>query len=355
MNQTKPHRLLPVALCLGAALLLFAASFASAEEPKKEEAKKLEPGRWYPSLESGITLTQSAYSDNWRGGDKGSVVWTFITNGTLENQLNEKANWKNALKLAFGQTHQQVVRSDGARVWDSPEKSTDLVDYETILRFTLGWFVDPYVAGRFESQFQDVSDPAGRTLMLNPLKFKESGGVARQFIKDENRELLSRAGFTFRQSSRKLFLDPEEGTDTETKTTNDGGLEWVTDYKTKILEDQVSWTSKLTLYQPVFYSYSDIFDALPGDSLAAAGLPTDVGDYPMALDIDFENIFTTQITKYLSVNLYTRWVYDKYDNTVPPAEGSLGEIGNPADVRAAIRKAGQFKQTLSIGLTYRFL
>jgi hypothetical protein len=341
----------PVAALVAIACLLGTAAPGTAQKPKE---KKLEPGRWYPSLESGLNITQSAYSNNWGGGDKGSVVWALITNGTLENQLNEKANTKSALKLAFGQTHQQTVRGDGARVWDKPEKSTDLVDLESILRFTLGWVVDPYVSGRFESQFQDVSDPSGRTLYLNPLKFKESGGVARAFIKEEKRELLSRFGFTFRQSSRRFFVDAADG-ETRTETTNDGGLEWVTDYKTSVFDGQVAWTTKLGLYQPVFYSFRDILDGLSADDLAAAGLPSDVADYPMTLAVDWENIFSTQITKYLSVNLYLRWLYDKYDNTVPPKEAAAGGLANPGDVLGAIRKTGQFKQTLSIGITYRFL
>jgi len=343
-----------LAAALVATACLFATAAPGAAQDSKE--KKLETGRWYPSLESGLNITQSAYSNNWSGGDKGSVVWALITNGTLENQLNEKTNSKSILKLAFGQTHQQKIRSSGTRGWDKPEKSTDLIDLESVLRFTLGWFLDPYVSARFESQFQDVSDTTGgRSLFLNPLKFKESGGVAHEFIKEKDRELLSRFGFTFRQSSRKFFVDPLEGNETKTLTTNDGGLEWVTDYKTKILDDQVAWTSKLSLYQPVFYSFSDILDGLSVDELAAADFPSDVADYPMALDVDWENIFSTQITKYLSVNLYLRWLYDKYDNTVPPTEAIDGAIENPGDVRAAIRKAGQFKQTLSIGITYRFL
>lgn len=351
MNDRKGPVRAVVALALGGVMLISAASAFAADEEKK-----LEVGKWYPTLESGLNFTQSSYSDNWNGGDKGSLVWAFITNGSLENQLTESTNWRSQLKLAFGQTHQQVVRDDKSRGWDKPEKSTDLVDFETVFRFTLGWVVDPYVSGRFESQFMDITDPAGRTLKFNPLKFKESGGVARQFIKTEDRELLTRLGFTFRQSNRRFyeFEDPALGDNTMSETTNDGGFEWVTDYRTQVLQDKVTWTTKLSLYQPVFYSFSDRFDGISADSLAAAGLPGDVKDYPKALDVDWENIFSTQITSYLSVNLYARWLYDKYDNTVPPVlEGSA--LQNALDVQNAIRKGGQFKQTLSIGLTYRFL
>lgn len=332
------------------------ASIARAQDEKKDEEKILEVGKWYPSLEAGLSITQSSYTDNWAGGDRGSVVWAFIANGNLENQLHPKVDWTNQLKLAYGQTSQQTAAdSTGKRHWDRPEKSTDLIDYETVFRFTLGGWVDPFASGRFESQFQDASDPAGRTLALNPLKFKESAGIAREFFREEDRSLLSRLGLSLRQTSRRIFQKPAPDNVTATKTANDGGVEWVTDYNTKVLQDRVTWTSKLTVFQPLFYSKKDDLKSLNADSLAAARIDPDVAKFSTTVDVDFENIFTTQITKIVSVSLYTRWIYDKYDNSVPPELSKDGELLNPDAVRAAIRKAGQFKQTLSIGLTYRFL
>lgn len=351
MMRGHPIRRVRVPIVTISALALISPS-AGAEE------RVLEIGRWYPSLEAGINITQSSYTDNWAGGDRGSVVWTLIVNGTLENQLDPKVNWYNTLKLAYGQTHQQVVAEDGSRSWEQPEKSTDLVDYETIFRFTLGGFIDPFVSGRFESQFQDASDPA-RALALNPLKFKETAGVARQWVNEEEQALLTRLGFSFRQSSRRIFQNPAPDDATRSETTNDGGLEFIADYKTKILDKRVAWTSKLSLYQPVFFSgKSDLNDLTPAQ-LDSARIDRDVADFSTTLDADWENIFTTQITKLISVQLYLRWIYDKYDNTVLP-QLAFDEDGNlaaatAAPIRSAIRKAGQFKQTLSIGITYRFL
>ena len=53
------------------------------------------------------------------------------------------------------------------------------------------------------------------------------------------------------------------------------------------------------------------------------------------------------------MQFYLRWSYDKYDNSVKPqVEG--GQVTNPEFVDAAIRKAGQLKQTMAIGLAYTF-
>lgn len=329
---------------------------------KEEDGKReLEIGRFYPYLEGGFNLTQSAFSNNWAGGDQGSVVWTAILTGRLENQLSAKVNWWNQLKLAFGQTHKQTddPGDPDKRVWEKPEKSTDLVDYETIFRFTLGGAIDPFVAGRFESQFVDASDPLGRNLTLNPLKFKEGIGAARLIIDEEDRQLLTRLGFSLRQGIRRTFVNSTDATDTGTTshTETDGGIESVTDYNTKILNDRVTWTSKLTLYQPLFYSGKTDLEDVTEANLRAADLDPDVADFTTQFEVDFENIFSAQITKIISVNLYTRFVYDKYDNSVAPLVEEDGTIteDNAATIRGAIRKAGQFKQTLAVGLTYRFI
>jgi len=312
-------------------------------------------GRWKPSLELGLNLNQSTYSNNWSGGDKGSVVWTFLLNGSLENQLAAQANWRNTLKLAYGQTAKQQTDANGDRSWDAPEKSTDLIDLESLIRFTLGGVVDPFASFRFESQFQDASDPDGRTLTVNPLKFTESVGVSREFVKTEDRSLLSRIGFSVRESARRQFENPAPDKTTVTQTGSDGGVEWVTEYKSKVLQDRVTWASKLILYQPLTYSgKSHLEDQSPG-ALTAAGIDPGVAGFTTTLDADWENIFVAQITKLISVNLYVRWVYDKYDNTVVPVLDDGGALADPEAVRTAIRKAGQFKETMALGFTYRFL
>ena len=124
--------------------------------------------------------------------------------------------------------------------------------------------------------------------------------------------------------------------------------------KAKVLEDKVSWTSKLIVMQPFFYSEKSKFEDLTEAQLAAAGLDNDIANFTTTVDVDWENIFTTQITKVISVNLYLRWIYDKYDNSVPPKLDGNGDIVNAADVSAAVRKAGQFKQTLALGMSYKF-
>ncbi len=343
-------RIAATALLAGLALAAMSAATAWGEDKPDEKKRVLEVGKWYPGLEAGITMTQSSYSDNWRGGDKGSVVWTFLSQGNLENQIHAMANWNNTLKLAFGQTHQQQARTGtSSRYWSSPIKSTDLIDLESLIRFTLGGYVDPFAGIRAEGQFLDAADPDGRTITFNPWRFKESAGIARKWVDETDRSYQSRLGFAFRQGLRRFFSGPAPDETTESETTNDGGFEFVTDAKTSVLNKRVAWTSKLTLYQPVFYSGKS--------ALTDAGLDP-LASHAMKLDVDFENLFTSQITKIVSVQLYTRWLYDQYDNSVKPvfADPAAPTLEEVSGLRtAAVRQAGQFKQTLGIGVTFRIL
>jgi len=270
---------------------------------------------WTFSVDANLTLTQNAYSDNWVGGEAGWLSWTFNSNSLAESQLNPKIHTKNTLKLFFGQTHNQDLET---KHWEKPVKSTDLIDFETVFRFSLGTIVDPFAAGRIETQFLDQSDPE-KDRYVNPVKFTESLGIAKVLIKEEKREWTARLGGGLRQYLDRDVLDPDSG-QRETETSNDAGLTFDTEFKTPLAGERITFTSKLTVFKALYYSEEN---ALKGQQNE---------DYWKAPDVNWENMFTASITKYLMVNLYVQLLYDK-------------EIG----------LGGRFKQTLSLGLTYKFI
>jgi len=327
------------------------------EEKKKEEEEEREVGKWYPTLETGLSLTQSAYSDNWNGGDTGSLSWAAFINSTAEQQTSTKFNWWNSLKLAYGQTHLQSRQENGDLSWDSPDKSTDLIDLESIGRFTLGGWLDPYVALRGESQFQDLSDPLGRDVLFNPVKLRESAGIAHPWHKEGEHAVISRLGIASRQNFRQRFIEElnPSNEQTEWDVTHDAGLEFVTDARLDILQDKVKWTSRFGVYQPFVYSEKSHLEDLASGQLAAVGLDSDLADFTTTVDMEWENMFTTKITKIISVGLYLRWIYDVYDNSVKPEFDDDGNLTNFETVGNAVRKSGQFKQTLAIGLSYSLI
>ena len=291
------------------ALAVLAPGTSAQAEPRPPDAAD---SAWQLSVDAGLAATQAAYSDNWTGGEAGSFNWTFTSNSMAAKKLTSVLHSTTTLKLAFGQTYTQLLLDDGSSQWQRPRKSTDLIDLESVLRFDLHKFVDPYMAVRVETQFLDASVRQLKRY-FSPAKITESGGFIRVFADDPKKlQLKSRFGFALRQIATKTIIDTTAET-TEWNTTKDGGLESVTDLKAA-LNETLSYTSKLTLYKALFFSESDT-------------APTD--DWKTA-DMNWEHILSATVAKYIQVNLYFQLMYDK-------------------QIDAGVR----VKETLGMGLTYK--
>jgi len=337
-----------------AAVLFFCAVLAapilSSAQDEKEE---LEVGRWYHNVETGINLTQSAYSDNWNGGGNSALSWTAYFLGLMQKRHQNNINWATSLQLRFGQTHNKRDRGDGTSGWDQPEKTEDKIDLETLAIYEGGWEVEPYASARWQSFFVDQNDPFGRDIFINPNSFKESLGAARHIMGGgEDEFMLARLGGTARQNFRRSFAD--DSTDAKTgSSAYDGGAEFQLDWRVVVFDKKLAWRGKIDVYQPFWWSKADVFDEVSADSLAAVGLDTDIKDFTTVVDASWENTFITEITSWMAFNFYVIWVYDKYDNSVVPVVEN-GQITNADQVSQAVRKSTQWKQSFGIGVTFKF-
>jgi hypothetical protein len=255
------------------------------------------------------------------------------------------------MQLLYGQSRQQEIETNGNRSWGDSEKSADLIQIESIFRLTKGWAVDPYASVWYESFFQDITDPYG-TLWFNPMTFKESAGIAKQVMSYEDQSMLVRVGFTARENYRRFFTDPS-ASQTFSETSWDVGAEFVAEFM-KVLDERVVYESRLSVYQPFNWSQNKVFDALGPDSLMAYGLSPDMAEYATTVDIDWQNTLTSKVTKFISFNLYFELLYDKYDNSVVPIVDDTGMLTNAEAVGKSVRKKGQFKQTIGVGLSFAF-
>lgn len=274
----------------------------------------LQAETWDFSLDASLMASENAYSDNWAGSETGSLIWTFGANALAQKALSPLVHSKNTLKLSYGQTHNQDAETNK---WQEPSKSTDLIDLESVLKFTLGAWVDPFMAARLESQFVDEGVGIEESAVFNPMKFTETAGVIKVLLTENSRDWSVRLGAGFRQFTDRN--DYSTGTK-KSETSVDGGLEFVSDFRSPLFDNAITLSSKLTAFQAFYYSKADDFKGLPNE------------DYWKSIDINWENIFTANVTKYLMVNLYLQWLYDK--------EVNLG---------------GRLKETISLGLTYNFI
>jgi len=338
--------------------VLLAASVATpvALRAAEDVDAEFEAGHWGTEVKLGVNLLQSYYTKNWNGGDKGSIVWTATLDALAKKQLSDAFSLTNTLNLAFGQNHQQERDANGDLSWQRPDKTTDEINFESLLRYVPSE-LSPYASVRFESQFLDQTDPR-KEFTFNPLQFTESVGISRTLIENDTRSLMLRAGFALKQSVRDIYVYDDsvvpaiDGVQSE--STSNGGLEAVCDYKSTYFDGGVDYVGQLRFYQPFFDSNKSDIEDLDPTALTSVGLDADLADYTTQFDIDFKNTFTTNITKALNVELTVRWVYDKYDSTVPVLADAAGNVENAEAVQNATRKAGQLKQTMSIGLAHRF-
>ncbi|MDP8239628.1 MAG: DUF3078 domain-containing protein [Candidatus Hatepunaea meridiana] len=294
-------------ICL---LLLTTLSFGQGDTERPTENK------WNISADISLTHTQNAYSDNWEGDESGNINWAAIFSFIAEKQLSERLNSRSTIRLEYGQTQTQDSESNN---WSHPEKSTDKVDLESVLRLTFDSWVDPYIAGRTQSQF---TDRRGRDtdIYFNPVEYTESFGIARNHLKNDTQQWISRLGLGSRQKIDRNALLIEAMPERGKKTISDAGLEFVSELNTPLLNNKIKLTAKFTAFQAFVNSEMDDLEGSPNE------------DYWRATDIDFETMFSANITNLIMVNLNLRWLYDK--------EVDLG---------------GRFKETFSLGLTYTFI
>lgn len=270
---------------------------------------------WKKSLDFNLAVTQNAYSDSWAGGEAGNASWVSNLNTLFEGPLSPRIKSKSTFKLSFGQTH---IQDQETKKWRKPAKSTDLIDLESITSYSSNWPINPFFGLRFESQFQDASIDSLKRY-INPITLTESTGFTRRFYEKEKDFVDSRFGFALKENfNRVVFYDTTITTDTaiaartETATTTDGGLESVSDISLQ-LHKNIHWTSKLSLYKAITVSNKSV-------------------DHWSSMDVNWENILAASVTKYITVNLYVQWLYDKQINT-----------------------RGRFKETLALSFTYKLM
>jgi len=265
--------------------------------------------KWAKSLDVDLTVTQASYSDSWTGGEAGTFNWVSNANGVFSRFLAPWFRLKNTSKLSFGQTSTQ---DEETKSWSKPKKSSDKIDIEFLGLFMTKTFVQPFASFRFESQFLDASDEAHKE-NIDPILLTFSAGIARQLMKTDDDEIMTRLGFAYKHY-RNRYYDVGLSAD-ETATTNDGGIESNTDIKLA-LKANMGYLAKLTVYKALIISDED----------------KQPNDYWKAVDVNFEHGITINVSKYIKVAFYNQWLYDKQ-----------------------VSKKGRLKEVLALGLTYKLM
>ena len=271
------------------------------------------PKYWHNDILVGMDANQLSINNNWKAGGKGNFTWKIYTKTELKYQ-RDKFNWTNSLYCAFGQISVQEDES-----WRAPEKSNDIIDFDSVLKLTLKTFIDPYVAISVDTQFHEGYNPKTKKLVsqfANPLKLSQSAGLAKNLSKKKSFQLTTRVGYAAKEviASRKNLRKLWTGDETKWKKT-DGGFEWLTESKSAFGKGIVV-TNKLKIFQALFSSISPQKD------------PNKNWKKP---DVYWEQMFSAKLTQYVVFNVVVKFIYDKDTS-----------------------KGGQFMENASLGLSYKF-
>jgi len=250
---------------------------------------------WKVDLNTNITTAVNSYSDSWVGGEAGSFTWASQFLGVAEKQFSKTLNSKSTLKLQFGQTK---VQDKTSKEWATPQKSSDLIDFEELLRFTVGAWADPFISARLVSQFRDESDSL-LVRYFNPADITEAVGMSRTLIKNLNIDWSMRLGGAARQLVERHKLDPETGERNNYDITNDGGAEFNIDLKAENAKKWLSYLGSLRVYEALVSSKAEKLEGTDEEN---------DWRYP---HVKWENSLSVTFAKYLMLNMSLSAFYDR--------------------------------------------
>ena len=248
---------------------------------------------WNTSGEMGLNISQNFYNEAWLGSEVGSITWSYLLIINTSRTFWERLEFSNGLIANFGQTY---LQNSETGEWKSPQKSTDRIENESILRFNMGLFVDPFSSLRFESQFYDNTFESVPRY-IHPIILSESMGASKFLYRNDKNEIQTRLSFTVKE----LFERPVDTLTMSIVGSNvriDGGLEWVTS-SIHSLSENVLYKGELRVYKAFFNSKAGELEGTPEKALWKTP------------DIDFKNIVSVSVIKYLKVNFYLQLIYER--------------------------------------------
>jgi hypothetical protein len=288
-----------LSVCVLSAAL--AAPAAAQDEAARKKAAEEAPLGWTQEMIGGLGFTQTEF-ENYAEGGESSLTWTSSLQYRLR-QRTEKRFWLTEGYAEFGQTKLGT---------EEIRKATDRLRVTSLHLWTLGAWVDPFIAldaqTQFASGYDYATDPKTETSrFMNPFYFRQSAGVSKTLAPG----LKTRLGVALDETivtdeafaSRYTDDDPADGKLDKSRIQT--GIESVTRFERSFDEGRLDVLSELMLFSKF--------------------------ESPDKVDVYWVNKFTAKVLDYIGIVLATEVRYDE-----------------------DIIKRTQFKEVLSIGLTHTF-
>ncbi len=282
------------------------------QEVKENKLATKDSIKWETGFKSTLNATQVNLT-NWSAGGENSLSVTGLFHMYL-NRKDDKSEWVNEIKTAYG-----IIKQGDTKTI----KSEDVLDvlskygYKTKSK----WYYSALF--NLKTQFdQGFKDPQAEDKEL------VSAFMAPGYI---NFSL----GMDYKPNkSFSLFLSP-----ISTKTT--AVLDDNIDEMQYGLDSSETFRSELGAYLSMSYK-TPLMENV--DYETKVNLYSNYLNNPFNVDINWMNLLTMKVNKYLNVNILTELIYDD-DINIKDEDDDILDNGGPKT---------QFKEILSLGLTYKW-
>src|SRR5665647_1972345 len=88
--------------------------------------------KWQYSIDAGLKMSLSTFSNNWSGNTAGTFVWISDIDASVQRQYGKWLDNEEILNFTFGQT---TVQDKSSKKWSSLEKAADEINFQSISKF----------------------------------------------------------------------------------------------------------------------------------------------------------------------------------------------------------------------------
>jgi len=213
---------------------------------------------WKYSINASTSCALNTQSQNYNGNCAGSFMWSVLVNQLLSKNFGT-IRYENTLDIGFGQTRQ---KNENTRKWSSPDITTDLISFQSILKFNSKNLKNTFASFTFNSQFVNTMEENNKRF-LTPIELKESFGIYKKGCSGSSLSWRASLGGTLRQEFQHHAAVYDSNITIcgfKNRVINDGGFE----IKSDLLFTNKSWltiSSRISFYQALFRpQYYEIYN-----------------------------------------------------------------------------------------------
>lgn len=312
-------------------LIIFLSAYSFLSMAQNTDTVISVPKNWTKGGVLSIDFAQSSFT-NWAAGGQNALSITSILN-TFANYKKDKDSWDNSIGLAYG------MLQSGYSALRKNEDKIDISSKYGRYAFYEHWYYSGLI--NFKSQFSDGYNFPNDSVVVS--HFLAPGYLLAAIGMDYKTEDNSLSLFISPITSRTIIVNDQR--------LADAGAYGATAATTDIINGVGIQTKK---GEKVNYQFGGYFRmAFKKDVLTNVNVSSKLelfSNYlkdPQNVVVNWENIISLKVNKYISSNISTVMIYDH--NIPVPIEREINGVKVPG-----VGPRLQFKEVFALGFSYKF-